>query len=227
MSRAKDPKFIEESQKIFKGIKKTGIVISVVLVIFVAYSVVLKKDPEVVTIKNINQEQLQKAMGRNLAPYRERIQELKKSSDSRILSETELQELKWLLLKTKEVRKKTKEKYSLKTTPTKKASLSLQRWKLCWEKKPEYRGESDIRTRCLPAKVLRRSEGYIAISYSFPGGRGVQEGTSTDGISYDGKWEDSTGWGKFHLRFVSSDTAFGWSDDEGRGYKQPNVLSKK
>ncbi|NOY35356.1 MAG: hypothetical protein GXP44_00255 [bacterium] len=118
--------------------------------------------------------------------------------------------------------------YNTYTAPTKQGVATTKpQWQICWEKKPEYRGESGIRTRCLPAKILRRSEGYIIISYSFPGGRGVQEGTSIDGINYDGKWKDSTGWGKFHLRFVSPDTAFGWSDDKGRGYKQPNVLAKK
>jgi len=103
----------------------------------------------------------------------------------------------------------------------------LQQWQLCWEKKPEHEGKTGIRRECLSARVESRTDAHVVISYTYPGGRGVMEGTSTDGIGYDGEWKDSTGWGKWHLRFVSSDAAFGWSDDEGEGEKIPNVLEKK
>jgi hypothetical protein len=103
-------------------------------------------------------------------------------------------------------------------------AVAQQQWQLCWEKKPEYEGKTPQRDKCLSAKIESRNESHIIISYS--GGRGIQEGTSTDGKNYDGEWRDSTGWGKWHLKFVSSDTAFGWSDDEGKGEKQPNVLGK-
>ncbi len=101
-----------------------------------------------------------------------------------------------------------------------------ENWQLCWLKKPEYEGKTSERDRCLPAKIESRSDSHVIISYSYPGGKGVQQGTSTDGKNYDGEWKDSTGWGKWHLKFVSSDTAFGWSDDEGKGEKQPNVLER-
>ncbi len=105
-------------------------------------------------------------------------------------------------------------------------AVAQQKWQLCWEKKPEYEGKTAQRDKCLPARIETHSDSHIVISYSFTGGKGVQEGTSFDGKKYDGEWKDPTGWGKFHLRFVSSDTAFGWSDDEGKGDKQPNVLEK-
>lgn len=103
---------------------------------------------------------------------------------------------------------------------------SQQNWQLCWEKKPEYDGKTPERNRCLPAKIESRTESYIVISYSYPGGKGIQQGISGDGKNYDGEWKDSTGQGKWHLKFVSSDTAFGWSDDEGKGEKQPNVFER-
>lgn len=112
--------------------------------------------------------------------------------------------------------------------PTAPAAIS-QQWELCWEKKPDYEGKTATRYKCLPARVETRTESHIIISYSYSGGRGVQEGTSTDGHSYDGTWRDTGGWGKWHLRFVSPDTAFGWSDDAGggKGEKAPTVLRKK
>lgn len=116
-----------------------------------------------------------------------------------------------------------------KSSPAEAPAVAQQRqqqWQLCWEKKPEYEGKTGTRYKCLPAKIESRNESHIIISYSYSGGRGIQEGTSTDGINYDGAWNDSTGRGNWHLRFTSSDTAFGWSDDEGKGEKQPNVLEK-
>jgi hypothetical protein len=106
-------------------------------------------------------------------------------------------------------------------------AVAQENWQLCWEKKPEYAGETSIRYQSLPAKIESRTAAHIVISYSYSGGQGVMEGTSIDGIGYDGQWKDSTGWGKWHLRFISPDTAFGWSDDKGKGYKQPSVLERK
>jgi len=106
-------------------------------------------------------------------------------------------------------------------------TIAQQKWQLCWMKKPEYEGKTDIRQKCLPARIESRSDSHIVISYSFSGEKGVREGTSTDGLSYDGEWRDSTGSGKFHMRFISPDTAFGWSDDEGTGDKQPSVFERK
>ncbi len=112
------------------------------------------------------------------------------------------------------------------SSPQRATAAAQQQWQLCWEKKPEYEGKTGTRYKCLPAKIESRNESHIIVSYSGGSGRGIQEGTSTDGKNYDGEWRDSTGWGKWHLKFVSSDTAFGWSDDEGKGEKQPNVLEK-
>lgn len=106
-------------------------------------------------------------------------------------------------------------------------AVAQQEWQLCWMKKPEYEGKTDIRQKCLPARIETRSDSYIVISYSFSGGKGVREGTSTDGNNYSGQWKDKTGWGNFHMKFVSPDTAFGWSDDEGAGDKQPSVFERK
>lgn len=106
------------------------------------------------------------------------------------------------------------------------APARADQWQLNWEKKPEHTGKTGIRSLSLPAKIEKKTNNHIIVSYSFSGGSGVMEGTSTDGVSYSGKWKDSTGWGKWHLRFVSPDTAFGWSDDEGKGEKVPNVLVK-
>jgi hypothetical protein len=114
------------------------------------------------------------------------------------------------------------------TTTAKTAAIATpaqaEQWQLSWEKKPEHIGKTGIRSLSLPAQIEKRNNSHIIISYSFPGGSGVMEGISVDGVSYDGQWKDSTGWGKWHLHFVSSDTAFGWSDDGGKGEKVPNVL---
>ncbi len=120
--------------------------------------------------------------------------------------------------------------YFTKSKPGRQAATverQSQEWQLCWLKKPEYQGKTDIRQKCLPARIETRSDSHIVISYSFSGGKGIREGTSTDGLSYGGEWRDSTGSGKFHMRFISPDTAFGWSDDEGAGDKQPSVFERK
>lgn len=106
------------------------------------------------------------------------------------------------------------------------APVISQNWQLCWEKKPEHGGKTGMRNHCIPAKIETRTSSYLVISYNGNSGKGVQEGTSIDGVSYSGGWKDPTGWGKFHLRFTSSDTAFGWLDDEDKGEKIPNVLEK-
>ena len=106
-------------------------------------------------------------------------------------------------------------------------TIAQQKWQLCWMKKPEYEGKTDIRQKCLPAKIEKRSDSHIVISYSFSGGKGIREGTSTDGKNYSGQWKDKTGWGNFSMMFVSPDTAFGWSDDKGTGDKQPSVFERK
>lgn len=121
------------------------------------------------------------------------------------------------------------ERAGVQERQTPEIAQSQQDWRLCWMKKTEYEGKTAERGRCLPAKIESRSDSHIIISYSYPGGKGVQQGTSTDGKNYSGQWKDSTGWGKWHLKFVkfvSSDTAFGWSDDEDKGEKQPNVLER-
>lgn len=102
-----------------------------------------------------------------------------------------------------------------------------QEWQLCWLKTPEYEGKTDIRQKCLPAQIETRSDSHIVVSYTFSGGKGVREGTSIDGKNYSGQWKDKTGWGNFHMEFISPDTAFGWSDDESSGDKQPSVFERK
>lgn len=99
-------------------------------------------------------------------------------------------------------------------------------WQLCWEKKPEHEGKTGMRNHCVPVTMEKRTSSHLIFAYDGNFGKGLQEGTSIDGVSYSGEWRDGTGWGKFHLRFTSSDTAFGWSDDEGKGEKIPNVLEK-
>ena len=101
-----------------------------------------------------------------------------------------------------------------------------QPWQLCWEKKPEHTGKTNTRQHCVPTIIETRTASYIVVSYICSEGLGVMEGTSINGIDYDGLWKDSTGWGKWHLKFVSADTAFGWSDDEGKKEKAPNVLTR-
>ena len=100
-------------------------------------------------------------------------------------------------------------------------------WQLCWEKVPDYKGVTSARSKCLNAKIETRSTESILISYFYSSGKGVQRGFADDGVSYAGEWRDAGGWGRWHLKFVSPDTAFGWSDDKGSGYKQPNVLERQ
>lgn len=111
--------------------------------------------------------------------------------------------------------------------PTKETTVALK-WQLSWEKKPAYAGKTGIRHTSLPAAIENRDKSRIVISYICPdGSMGIMKGFSRNaGKSFDGIWKDSTGWGQWHLRFTSDNTAFGWSDDEGKGYKQPNVLER-
>lgn len=111
--------------------------------------------------------------------------------------------------------------------PTSAPTAESQQWELCWEKKPEHKGKTATKNHCMSARIEKRTNSYLVLSYNGNFGIGTQEGTSIDGVSYDGEWKDSTGWGKFHLKFVSPNTAFGWSDDEGKGEKIPNVFTKK
>lgn len=107
------------------------------------------------------------------------------------------------------------------------AGVATNNWQLCWDKVPGYKGETATRGKCLKAKIETRNDDLIIISYVSSSGKGVQKGTSSDGSSYSGEWKDPTGWGRWHLKFISSETAFGWSDDKGSGYKQPNVLERR
>ncbi len=113
------------------------------------------------------------------------------------------------------------------TETKKRASVAREEWQLSWEKKPEYAGKTGVRHTSLLAAIESRDKTKIVISYVCPGSIGIMKGFSRDaGKSFDGTWKDATGWGCWHLRFTSDNTAFGWSDDEGKGYKQPNVLEK-
>lgn len=115
-----------------------------------------------------------------------------------------------------------------KEKPAKKEALVAQeKWQLSWEKKPAYAGKTGVRHTSLPVAIESRDKEKIVISYTFSNNVGIMKGFSRDaGKSFDGIWKDATGWGCWHLRFTSDRTAFGWSDDEGKGYKQPNVLEK-
>jgi len=163
-----------------------------------------------------------------LQPHLEKMQEIGKKIVSPEISPEKRDLLSRELEGEKEKCREIRNKYAVIEEPTRQARVAVaqQQWQLCWEKKPGYEGKTGTRYKCLPAKIESRNESHIIISYSYSGGRGIQEGTSTDGISYDGAWSDSTGRGNWHLRFTSPNTAFGWSDDEGRGEKQPNVLEK-
>lgn len=118
-------------------------------------------------------------------------------------------------------------KHYLKSPITKEAAVAQEKWQLSWEKKPEYAGKTGVRHTSLPAAIENRDKEKIIISYVFSSNVGIMKGFSRDsGKSFDGIWKDATGWGCWHLRFTSDNTAFGWSDDGGKGYKQPNVLEK-
>lgn len=119
-------------------------------------------------------------------------------------------------------------KHYLKSPTAKEALVAQEKWQLSWEKKPAYAGKTGVRHTSLPAAIENRDKEKIVISYTFSNNNvGIMKGFSRDsGKSFDGIWKDATGWGCWHLRFVSDNTAFGWSDDEGKGYKQPNVLEK-
>lgn len=94
-------------------------------------------------------------------------------------------------------------------------------WQMCFKK-------SSGKTWCIDAVVTKRTPASITISYPYgiTGYTGVMRGTSIDGTNYDGEWKDSGGWGKWSLRFASSDRAEGWSDDEGKGDKTSTVLKR-
>lgn len=117
MSRAKDSAIIKESQKVFKNIKTISAIIIMVLILITAYLLIIRKDHDEAIVRNINQEQARKTIERELSPYRERLNELKEKSGKQILSEAELKELDWLLVKTGEVKKEIREKYFKEKIP--------------------------------------------------------------------------------------------------------------
>ena len=100
--------------------------------------------------------------------------------------------------------------------PSKTKTSQDEHWQLCWEKKPEHIGKTSTRQLCLSARIETRTPSYLVISYSYSEGRGAMEGTSANGMEYNGQWKDSIGWGNFHLRFTSPTSAVGWVDEKGK-----------
>ena len=107
--------------------------------------------------------------------------------------------------------------------------LLLQKWQICWQKRPGYRGVSPLRRLCLSAKIETRTKNYIVVSYGNSQTNGVIEATAGGKSTYNGKWKDSGGWGKIYdLHFTSARTAMAWYDEDGRGRKDFSfVLERK
>lgn len=70
MSRAKDPRIVKESQKVFRFIKIIGAITAVILIAILAHSLITAKDPDTKTASIIFQKQMEKATERDLGPYR-------------------------------------------------------------------------------------------------------------------------------------------------------------
>ncbi len=106
---------------------------------------------------------------------------------------------------------------------------SPQKWQICWQKRPGYRGVSSLRRLCLSAKIETRTKNYIVVSYGNSQTNGVIEATAGGKSTYNGKWKDSGGWGKIYdLHFTSARTAMAWYDEDGRGRKDFSfVLERK
>lgn len=172
---------------------------------------------------------MKKQLDLALKPVEERLSALNTKAEKELLSPSEILELTKLKKQADGIRNVygfgQRELDGTKTSDD--IAPVRNNWQLCWEKVPGYNGETDARSKCLRAKIEKKDDDLIVISYASSYGRGIQKGTSSDGVSYSGEWKDSTGWGRWHLKFVSSDTAFGWSDDKGSGYKQPNVLERR
>lgn len=120
-------------------------------------------------------------------------------------------------------------KYAKEYETPEKAStqVAAKNWQLCWEKPPEHKGKTEMRSTCLPAKIEKLNKNIITISYAFTGGSGVMEGASTDGVDYDGTWIDQTGSGTWHLKSTSENSAFGWTSDNGSSVKIPMSFNAK
>jgi len=71
--------------------------------------------------------------------------------------------------------------------------------------------------------IEKRTPSEILIRYP----SGAMNGTSTDGVLYNGEWQGKDRWGKWEIRFDSQDEATGWSDNKGIGQKFPLKLRKK
>ncbi len=145
MSRAKDPSIIKESQKLFGLIRTIAVIVTVFVAIFIVYSILTKKDPDVKNIDAIIQKQAEKAARQDLAPYRKRISELKKTSNSRRLSEAELRELDWLAVKTVEVKEGLRIKYS---SSGEKPHQIYPNY--------DFKGVNEIKVPLLPISLLRK-----------------------------------------------------------------------
>ena len=145
-TRAKDPKIVAESQKVYQFTKKAGTIIVIILIVLIFFMIKMTK--------------------------------IEKSEEVGQL------------------------------TP------ATQNWQLCWEKNPDATmDELDIE-RCMPA-VIQKEEEFLLVFYKDKTGKLVGKTSSSSSNLYDGTWKDNGGWGNFHLRFVSPNSAVGWVDDKG------------
>ena len=173
MSRAKETRIVQESQRVFNFIKTAAKIVVAVSVVAIIYSVATYQDSDKKAIKAIFQEQMKKEIEEEMAPHRKRIEELEKKSSKSRLSDAEIKELEWLLVKTAETKKTIRAKYD--------GGESIQQPTTAAQIYPNYdfvEGVNQITVPLLPAnQVSSREAGGWVIT---PAGSGYRIDYDTD-----------------------------------------------
>ncbi|MEK7568322.1 MAG: hypothetical protein AAB498_01685 [Patescibacteria group bacterium] len=166
MSRAQETRIFQESQRVFNFIKTVAKIVVAVSVVVIIYSVATYRDSDKKAIKAIFQEQMKKEIEEEMAPHRKRIEELEEKFSKSRLSDAEIKELEWLLVKTAETKKTIRAKYE---------GGSIRQPTQATQIYPNYdfpEGVNQITVPLIPAnQVLSREAGGWVITPAGSGGR--------------------------------------------------------
>jgi hypothetical protein len=124
-----------------------------------------------------------------------------------------------------EARAEAKMKTSATDTPAASA-VSIEKWKLCWQKPEGYTGHSSLRNLCGIAEVQKSEDSFLAKVFFENGAVANFKGVSLDGKKYQGIWNDKYYSGEFTLNFSSAENAMGFETDQGSTVRKTLVLIK-